>query len=218
MKKEQINALIGLAIIIISFVGVSYLTQANPDYIEDLVEGTKIRDFAIVFVFLVFVGTVFVPLTFVPLIPLAIFSYGWIATAIFIIIGEFLGAIVSFGISRKYGLPLVSKLVSMEEIERYEKALPEGNLFWAIVFIRVALPLDVLSYILGLFSKIRLQTFALATFIGFIPSAFALAYLGSLELKYQLIAFVMFIAVILIGFGVDKRYRQKNNLKKNKSE
>lgn len=213
MKKDQVNALIGLAVIVITFIAFSYLIQANSEYVDSLIGQTKIRDFAIVFVLIVVIGTVFVPLTFIPLIPLAIFSYGWIPTAIFILIGEFTGAIISFGVSRKYGLPLVSKIVSLEQIDRYEKSLPEGNLFWAIVFIRVALPLDVLSYILGLFSKISLKTFAFATFLGLIPGSFALAYLGSLELKYQLIAFVMFLVVILIGYGIDLRYRQANKLK-----
>jgi uncharacterized membrane protein YdjX (TVP38/TMEM64 family) len=218
MKKDQFNALISLVIIIFSFIAISYFIQSNPEYIESLVAETKIKDFAIVFVLIVIIGTVFVPLTFIPLIPVAIFSYGLIATTVFIVIGEFIGALISFLISRRYGIPLVSKLVSLEDIERYERALPEGNLFWAIVLIRIAIPLDALSYILGLFSKIRIQTFAFATLLGLIPSAIALAYLGSLELKYQLIALAMFMAVILIGYGVDSRSRQKNQLKSTKSQ
>jgi uncharacterized membrane protein YdjX (TVP38/TMEM64 family) len=218
MKKEKLSALIGLAVLVISFIAISYFIQSNPDYVENMVGGAKIRDFALIFVLIVIVGTVFIPLTFIPLIPLAIFSYGAIITALLIVIGEFIGAMISFGISRKYGIPIVSKIVSLKEIDRYEKALPEGNLFWAIVLIRIAIPLDALSYVLGLFSKIKLRTFVLATILGLIPKAFALAYLGSLELKYQLIAFVMFIVVILIGYGLDSRYGQRYRLKNYKSK
>jgi len=204
----------GLFLIVMSFVVVSYLIQTNPESVEDLVAQIPITDFGTVFVLIVIIGTIFVPLTFLPIIPITTFLYGWVLTGFFILIGQIIGSIIAFGISRKYGLPLVSRIVSMEDIDKYESKLPEGNLFWAIVFIRIALPLDVLSYILGLFGKLRFRIFALATLLGLIPSSFMLAYLGGLELKYQLIAFAMFVIVILIGYGLDVRYRQPNKLKK----
>ncbi|MEK6914051.1 MAG: VTT domain-containing protein [Nanoarchaeota archaeon] len=207
MKKEKINALVGLTVLIISFITISYLIQINSDYINSLISKIKVRDFAIVFVILLVIGTVFVPISVLPIIPLATYSYGWIQTGMLILIGEFIGALISFGISRKYGLPLVSKLISLEEIQKYEKVLPEGNVFWVIVLIRIALPVDVLSYVLGLFEKIKFQTFAFATLLGLIPGAFALSYVGSLEPKYQVIAFIMAVLVILIGYGIDVRYK-----------
>jgi len=214
MKKGQFSAGIGLLILVISFIMVSYFIQNNPDFIENVIGGTSIDNFAVIFTLVVIIGTIFIPLTFIPLIPLSVFTHGWIFTAIYIVIGQFVGAIISFAISRKYGVPLVSKIISLEEIERYEKALPKENLFWAIVLIRIAIPLDALSYILGLFRDLKLKTFAIATFLGIIPSAITLSYLGSLELKYQLISFAMFVIVILIGYGLDVRYRQGNKLKK----
>jgi uncharacterized membrane protein YdjX (TVP38/TMEM64 family) len=207
MKKEKINALIGLVILIISFILISHLIQTNSQYIDNIISKIKVRDFAIVFVLIVIIGTVFVPITFIPLIPIATYSYGWIQTGFFILIGEFIGAIIAFGISRKYGLPLVSRLISLEEIKKYENMIPEGNIFWAVVLIRIALPVDVLSYVFGIFEKIRFEIFAFATLLGLIPGAFALSYIGSLELKYQVIAFIMAVIVILIGYGIDMRYR-----------
>lgn len=207
MNKEKINALIGLVILIVSFVAVSYFIQINANYINSIINKVKVRDFAIVFVLILIIATVFAPISVLPLIPLATYSYGWIQTGVLILIGEFIGALIAFGISRKYGLPLVSKLISLEEIEKYQKILPEGNIFWAMVLIRIALPVDALSYVFGLFEKIKFRTFTFATLLGLIPTAFALSYIGSLETKYQIIAFIMAILVILIGYGIDVRYK-----------
>lgn len=207
MNKEKTNALIGLAILIISFIAISYLIQANSEYINSVINKIKVRDFAIVFVFIIITATVFAPISVIPLIPLATYSYGWVQTGFLILTGQFIGDIIAFAISRKYGLPLVSKLISLEEIEKYQKVLPEGNIFWAIVLIRIAIPVDVLNYVFGLFEKIKFRTFAFATLLGLIPGSFALSYIGSLETKYQIIALIMAIIVLLIGYGIDVRYR-----------
>ena len=207
MNKEKINALVGLAILIISFVAISYFIQTNSDYINSMINKIKVRDFAIVFVFIIIIATVFAPISVIPLIPLAVYSYGWIQTGFLILTGQFIGGIIAFTISRKYGLPLVNKLISLEEIEKYQKVLPEGNIFWAIVLIRIAIPVDALNYVFGLFEKIKFRTFAFATLLGLIPGSFALSYIGSLETKYQVIALVMAIIVLLIGYGIDMRYR-----------
>lgn len=207
MNKEKINALIGLAILIISFVTISYLIQTNSEYINSVINKIKVRDFAIVFVFIIIIATVFAPISVIPLIPIATYSYGWVQTGFLILIGGFIGGLIAFGISRKYGLPLVSKLISLEEIEKYQKVLPEGNIFWAIVLIKIAIPSDALNYIFGLFEKIKFRTFAFANLLGLIPGAFTLSYIGSLETKYQIIALIMAIIVLLIGYGIDVRYR-----------
>ena len=213
MKKEKINAFVGIFILIVSFIAISYALQKNTSYFEEVINKTRIRDFAIIFVLLLIIATVFAPVSLLPVIPLASYAYGWVITGILIIIGQFVGALIAFGLSRKYGRPLVTKVMSLEEIEKYGKMLPEGNLFWMIVFLRIAFPIDVLSYVFGLFSQIKFQTYAFATLLGIIPGAFALSYVGSLELRYQLIAFVMALIVILIGFGLDARYRKKFVLK-----
>ena len=138
MNKEKINALVGLAILIISFIAVSYFIQINAEYINSIISKVKVRDFAIVFVLILIIATVFAPISVLPLIPLSTYSYGWILTGVLILIGEFIGTLIAFGISRKYGLPLVSKLISLDQIEKYQKILPEGNIFSVVAFSHLA--------------------------------------------------------------------------------
>ncbi|QQR65420.1 TVP38/TMEM64 family protein [Candidatus Kaiserbacteria bacterium] len=146
--------------------------------------------------------TVIAPLNSIPLMPIATNIWGPIITALASIVGWLIGALIAFGISRKYGRGLVEKIFSREKVDAFEKRVPQQNLFWSIVFLRMAVPVDMLSYILGLFSTISWTTYTFATLIGITPFAFVLAYTGMLPFRYQ----VMGMAVALIAlFTLYKR-------------
>jgi uncharacterized membrane protein YdjX (TVP38/TMEM64 family) len=68
------------------------------------------------------------------------------------------------------------------------------------------LPSDLLSYALGLFSSVKLRTFAFATFIGFIPLALIFSYLGVLPPIYQVIGFVVLGLVIILLYFYRERF------------
>ena len=102
----------------------------------------------------------------------------------------------------------------MKDIEKFERLIPEENIFWSIVFFRMAIPVDILSYLLGLFSHIKFRTYALATVIGVIPFAFVFAYAGTLQLRYQILAFLIAVIIILTSLKIRKIYKLKKMLKK----
>ena len=60
--------------------------------------------------------------------------------------------------------------------------MPKRNLFFSIIFLRIAVPADIISYAIGLFTDIRFIVYSLATFIGYAPLAFLLAYAGTLPI------------------------------------
>jgi len=70
-----------------------------------------------------------------------------------------------------------------------EKKIPKENLFLGIIFLRMVIPVDILSYALGLFSKIKTRDYLLATIIGVSPFAFIFAYLGRMPFYYQIFVF-----------------------------
>jgi uncharacterized membrane protein YdjX (TVP38/TMEM64 family) len=84
-------------------------------------------------------------------------------------------------------------------LERFEKTLPEKNIFWTVVMLRLMVPVDVLSYAVGLFSKMKSSTYFWATLLGVIPFAFIFAYTGTLSIWTQ---FVVCIEVTLFVFLV----------------
>jgi len=197
MKRDEINALIGIVLIVGLFILASYVTQRNLEYIRGLIGGSYFS--IVVYVLIAIFATVVAPVSSVPLIPVAVSVWGWFLTAILSIAGWFIGSLIAFWLARKYGVPLVRKFISLEKIEKFEKMIPEKHIFWSIVFLRMSIPVDILSYVLGLFSQIRFRTYAIATLIGILPFAFALAYIGALPFYYQIIAFMIGLMILLVG-------------------
>ena len=184
-----------LALTVIAlFILVSYYTKQNVDFLKNLIG----NDFRGVFVYILIVifAIVFAPVSMMPLIPLASGLWGWQYAAIVNIIGWMLGSFIVFFICRKFGIALIKKFVSLDEIYRWEKRIPEKNIFFTLILLRMTIPVDVLSYALGLLTKINFRIYALTTIIGIIPFAFVFSYLGTISITYQIIGF------IAIGFAI----------------
>jgi len=64
----------------------------------------------------------------------------------------------------------------------------------------MAIPVDVLSYTLGLFTSISFSRYLLATFIGVIPFAFFFAYAAGFPTVLQVISAILAIEVLIIGY------------------
>jgi uncharacterized membrane protein YdjX (TVP38/TMEM64 family) len=131
----------------------------------------------IFYVFITAIAVVIAPISTFPLIPIASIVWGYVVAAILSIIGWTIGAQIAFIIARRFGKPLVQKFISLEKLESFEKRIPEKNLFWSIVVLRMTVPVDILSYALGLFSKISYSKYFWATIIGVTPFAFIFSYI-----------------------------------------
>ncbi|MEA3329332.1 MAG: VTT domain-containing protein [Nanoarchaeota archaeon] len=198
MVNSKIKPLFGIVLIIILFLVFSYFVNKNLEFVKTYLDFGFLG--MIVYIGIVISSIVLAPVTIMPLIPLASALWGWIMAAVLTIIGWTIGATIAFFLARKYGAPLVRKIVSLEKLDELEHRIPEKNIFFTIVLLRMTVPFDGLSYLFGLFTKIKFKTYILATLIGFIPFTFVVAYLGTIELKFQLIAFA--IALIILAFGV----------------
>ena len=96
--------------------------------------------------------------------------------------------------------------------------LPKKRLFFAVVFLRIAVPVDLLSYMLGLFAVMRFWPYMAATIIGITPFAFVFSYLADFNIWYQVGAFVIGALVIVISFPYMKRRYTKMFMGDNQSE
>ena len=66
------------------------------------------------------------------------------------------------------------------------------------------IPVDLLSYALGIFGVLDWRNYTLATIIGIVPFAFIFAYLGTLPVSYQLFSIpvgVLLISIVYISGG-----------------
>lgn len=194
--KEKTKSILELLIFLTLFCLISYFVQQNLDFFKQYIEyGFK----GIIFYFLIVIFcSVVAPISSAPLIPLLSGIYGWFFAGIITVFAWTLGAAVIFFISRKFGVKIISKLVSLEKIYKLEKKVAGKQEFWSVVALRLVFHVDLLSYFLGLFSKISFPKFILATFIGVTPLAMTLAYAGSVSFKMQIVIFIFVVLVIFI--------------------
>jgi uncharacterized membrane protein YdjX (TVP38/TMEM64 family) len=203
-NHQKFLGILGAVSIILLFILISYILQTNPQLIENYLNKGIIG--ILLYIFITTFATVIAPISAVPLLPVAVFLWGWIFAAILSVIGWTLGSIIAFLLARKFGLPIVKKFVPIKKISEYENYVPKEKIFISIIIIRIFLPVDILSYILGLFSKIKLSTYILATIIGITPFAFLLAYIGKLPIQYQITS--LLLGGILLLF-IMLKYHQK---------
>ena len=91
--------------------------------------------------------------------------------------------------------------------------MPEKNVFLGIVLLRIIFPIDIISYALGMFSKVSLRKYTLATLVGYAPIVFVLSYFGKLPANYQLsvilVAVAFILLFILLKIGLSRKAKKK---------
>lgn len=195
--NQAFRSVLPILILALLFLFSAYVAQTYEDYFAEIMSSRGVLGI-FVYIFISAATTVVAPLSSVPLMPLASNIWGPVSTALASVLGWWIGAIVSFYISRKYGRVLVEKIFSKEKLDVIEKKVPEKNIFWSIVLLRMVVPVDLLSYVLGLFKPISWKVYIWATLVGTIPFAFVFAYLGTLPWHFQLIGVVLIILLLLI--------------------
>ena len=126
--------------------------------------------------FLMALATVIAPLTIAVTVPFMAKIFGPFAIFVVSWLGWMIGAGVVFYISRSWGRPLVERMFSMERIESLEQKMPTHLDFWVLLLLRTFIPVDVLSYAVGLLSTISFKKYLAATALGIVPFAFVLSY------------------------------------------
>jgi len=197
MNRHQTNILY-LIFLAVIFLLVSFFVQENYEMLEIMIQEYSSGVGMLVYVFLAFITTVVAPLTSVPLIPLASALWGWQVAGILNLVGWGLGSYIAFKIAQRYGRPVVKRFVSLEKIEKYENRMPKEHIFWTIVFLRIIIPVDLLSYALGIFTKVNINVYIAATLVGMAPGSFILSYVGTVPFKNQMVFFGIFFVIIWI--------------------
>lgn len=188
-----------ILIIVALFVAVSYLAQTRQEALASAVGESGVFGFAL-YVLLMAAFVVFViPLELVLLVPLGAALWGAVPTALLSIAGWTLGAGIAFFLARRFGKPFVARIVGEQRLAELERRVPLGNTFWSVIFLRMSVPVDLLSYALGLFGTLTMGRYLAATVLGVMLFAFFFAYAGTLPLWYQLGALALAGVVVMIA-------------------
>jgi len=197
-----------LAIVAGVLIAAVLVVRAYADPIRGFIE----RDVfwgVFVYILLNIVDALFAPGATLPLIPVAARAWGRIGAALVTTAGWTAGSLIAFSIARRWGYPIVRTFTSMPRVRQMRRYIPE-DLFWSIVLVRLVLPMDVISYVLGLFTEIGWTKYAAATALGLTPSAFLLAYLGRLPHGYEIIAFGIGIMAVIASVVISRRVKTRS--------
>jgi uncharacterized membrane protein YdjX (TVP38/TMEM64 family) len=185
-----------ILVFVAAFIAASYLAHRYQSTLELLLGNGGFVSIAL-FIFITAVFVVFViPLDIVFLIPLGAHLWGPVPTALMSIAGWVIGASVTFWIARTWGLPLVQYMIGEERVLEMHESVPQTNLFWSVVLLRMLIPVDILSYALGLFSRMSWQSYIVATALGVAPFGFFFSYAGTLPPWYQVTALLGAFALV----------------------
>lgn len=198
--KKYIPAILIIVVFILS----SFVSQEYSGMLESAISKYKIAGIFIYMVAVV-IAIVVAPLTSIPFIPLIVGSLGVFLTAVISVIGWTIGSLIAFWVARKFGVPLVKKLIPITEKKKhFYEGMPEEKAFWYLIFLRMVIPVDILSYMLGLFTSISWKLFAVTTFFGVIPAVIFLSVFGSISFVYQVAVAVVGVSILILFLTIKK--------------
>ena len=185
---------LSLAAVAAVLVGAVWLARIHAESLKQFIDHKPLQG-VVVYIILNILDAVIAPGATLPLIPIAARAWGRVPAALVTTAGWTAGSLVAFYIARRWGSPIVKKLTSMERVKRLQPYVPK-NPFWSVVLLRLVVPMDVISYVLGLFTEMTWPSYGLATALGLTPSAFILAYIGRTPRAYDIIMFGIGGAVV----------------------
>ncbi len=194
LKREHVSLAIVGAVLIAAIL----LVRAYAESIKVFIDQHPFWGMFL-YVLLNIADAVIAPGATLPLIPIAARAWGRVGAALVTTVGWTAGSLIAFLIARRWGAPMVKKLTSMERLRRMKHYIPK-DLFWSITLLRLVMPMDVISYALGLFTDLSWAKYAGATALGLTPSAFVLAYLGKRPHAYEIIA--AGVGIVVVGIYV----------------
>ena len=202
-------------ILFVVLLTLSFFFDVPRTYIEEQLGDNKITT-GMVYFSVVIISTIFAPFAGLPLAPAVSVIIGPLLTSLYSVLGWTIGAIVAFFIARHLARPFLCHFIDMSRMERYEEYIPEKHIFSWLIFLRVIIPVDILSYAIGLTKRIKFPVYVISTFIGVIPFSFIWSYGGHALLKRDYTLFSIFSGIGLLLFFTSLMYYYTRNKAQNR--
>lgn len=201
--RDKQKEILGALILIFLFIGISYLSQIYQEDLSLIIgAGGVLGIWA--YLSITTIAVVVAPISTFPLLPVAVALWGSFWAAVYSILGWTIGSMIAFYLARRFGRPLIIRFSSIQKIEQFSRRLPEKNLFLSVIILRILIPVDILSYALGLLTAMPFWSYTLATLIGVSPFAFIFSYAADLSLGFQIGAGVLAALALVIGLSYFK--------------
>jgi uncharacterized membrane protein YdjX (TVP38/TMEM64 family) len=107
------------------------------------------------------------------------YLYGIAAGTLYSMIGLVIGTAVAMVLGRRFGRPLVERLVTQDQLMRWDKITAhQGPWFFFLVFLFPFVPDDVTSFLIGL-SPLSIPRMLILTALGRLPGVFVSCWVGA---------------------------------------
>lgn len=210
MKKKYIFYILAAIVATVLFVAISQVSQMYSADLQRLTAQAGVLGM-VSYVGVMIVSIVVAPIGTGFLLPVAANSWGPVLASVLSIVGWTIGSLIAFFLARKYGLAMVKNVKTITHLRALEQAIPKHNIFIAVVLLRIALPVDLLSYALGIFSTMTYRMFFLSTVLGISPFAFIFMYAATSTVTVQIWVSV-FGTFLMIGGLYYVYISQKKNV------
>lgn len=152
-------------------------TIFEPTTVRETVEGYGL--FApVAFIALQVMQVVFAPIPGQVLALAGGYIFGPFLGTVYSLVGATIGSAIAFGLSRRFGRPVVERLVHPQTLGNIDQFLEDhGRLAVFLVFLLPGLPDDALCFVCGL-TSIPLRDLVVLSFLGRIPGYALLALAG----------------------------------------
>ncbi|HEV8694840.1 MAG TPA: VTT domain-containing protein [Lysobacter sp.] len=131
------------------------------------------------------------------LVPVAVYSWGRLATIMLLWMGWLLGGACAYGLGRFLGRPLVRTLATAHLSEFYLERLPAQVNFPIALLIQLALPSEIPGYLFGML-RVRFGTYLTALALVELPFAAGTVLLGESIVERQG-AWLLILALVGVG-------------------
>jgi uncharacterized membrane protein YdjX (TVP38/TMEM64 family) len=209
ISKYRID-IIGGVLGVLLFVVLAQWSQQHAELLKELTNQAGVLG-VFSYVTILAASIIFAPLGTGFLLPIAANSYGPLLAAIYSILGWTIGSVVAFWIARHFGHRKIKETTFMRRLKSYESAISEYHFYGLIVLLRMALPVDVVSYALGFMSKIGYKAFLVTTVLGITPLAFVFTFASTASAEIQLtISSLAALLFLSAAYWVYREYAQTN--------
>lgn len=196
-RFKQLTAaeIIGVIALALLFLGASYGSERFAASLEHAIGGKGHSGMATYV--LVVIGVALIPFaSTLPFVPVAVSVWGHVMAAGLTLFAWGISAFIAFSVARRFGAVLRRRIMVFRKVRELGAALPRQYYFWGTVALGIiGMPIDMVSYALGLFTPISRLRFVPAIVLGLTPFAFFITYAATLPSLYQayIMAFLVFM-------------------------
>ncbi len=213
-KRVLSNILLPTTLLVVIVLFVYFLRSLELEAVADAVKDQGVVGW-FVFVFFITVSIVFSPVNALIIMPLALISYGYWLAATLTFIGNVVGGAINYYVARKFGRPVVGKIVGKKLIKRVDEFTEvAGWKGFLILRILGSNYYDYVSYAAG-FTNLKDNIYFAITIPTSLVWTFLLYYLMERAITFNEVIYVVvmgtvYVASLYLGYEAWKRIRVKS--------